>query len=297
MTGLDRRERRREQWIRIDGAADEARLESALVDRARTSPARGADVEGPRVSVVIPALNEESNLPHVLPRLEQLADEVILVDGRSHDGTCEVARRLRPDIRIVTQDGRGKGNALSIGFAAATGDIIVMLDADGSTDPAEIPSFVGALLAGADFAKGSRFLQGAGTTDMEFYRRMGNAGFVKLVRLLFGGRYSDLCYGYNAFWRDVLPALGLNGDGFEIETMMNIRALKAGLHVVEVASHEGRRVHGVSRLRTIPDGWRVLGTIFRERFATGKPSRLRPLAPTAPQPASDATPEYAELDY
>ena len=75
---------------------------------------------------------------------------------------------------------------------------------------------------------------------MPFYRRWGNSTFVLLVRLLFGGRYTDLCYGYNAFWADVVPALRLNADGFEIETMMNIRALRAGLNVVEVASQKGR---------------------------------------------------------
>ena len=217
-----------------------------------------------RVAVVIPALNEAENLPHVLPRIPNWVHEVILVDGHSTDNTVEIARQLWPDIRIIPQEGKGKGAALRSGFAAATGDIIVMLDADGSTDPAELPVYCAALRAGADFAKGSRFLQGGGTTDMPFYRRLGNWVFVLLVRLLFGGRYSDLCYGYNAFWRRVLPLLNLDADGFEIETMMNVRALRAGLKVVEVPSFEAERVHGVGRLRTIPDGWRVLKTIFRE---------------------------------
>src|SRR5438874_3464109 len=115
------------------------------------------------VSVVIPALNEADCLPHVLPRLPAWVDEVLLVDGQSTDGTVDIARRLRPDVRIVAQQGRGKGAALRTGLMQATGDIIVTLDADGSTDPSEIPAFVGALLAGADFAKGSRFLQGAGS--------------------------------------------------------------------------------------------------------------------------------------
>jgi glycosyltransferase involved in cell wall biosynthesis len=266
----ERRASRREREL-VDGwRAVDTQLDHALI--GRTNGTRPKVEPRPRVSVVIPTLNEAANLPHVLPRLDGLADEVILVDGGSVDGTCDVARALRADIRTLKQDGCGKGNALSIGFAAATGDIIVAIDADGSTDPAEIPSFVGALLAGADFAKGSRFLEGGGTADMEFYRRLGNSSFVALVRLLFGGRYTDLCYGYNAFWRDVLPVLGLNGDGFEIETMMNIRALRARLNVVEVASCEGRRVHGTSRLRTIPDGWRVLRTIFRERFSTARDS-------------------------
>jgi len=226
-----------------------------------------------RVSVVIPALNEAENLPHVLPRIPIGVDEVVLVDGNSKDRTVEVARELLPTIRIVQQQGRGKGAALRTGFAAATGDIIVMLDADGSTDPAEIPYFVGALLAGADFVKGSRFLHGGGTADMPLYRKLGNMSFVMLVRSLFGGRYTDLCYGYNAFWRHVLPHLELDGDGFEIETMMNVRALRNGLRIMEVPSFEAKRVYGSSRLRTIPDGWRVVVTIIKEGT---KPRQARP---------------------
>jgi glycosyltransferase involved in cell wall biosynthesis len=219
------------------------------------------------VSVVIPALNEAENLPYVLPLIPSWVDEVLLVDGHSTDGTVEVAQKLLPDIRIVCQEGRGKGAALRSGFAAATGDIIIMMDADGSTDPAEIPLFCAALLHGADFVKGSRFLQGAGTADMELHRMLGNLVFVMSVRLLFGGNFSDLCYGYNAFWRRTLPSLQLDGDGFEIETMMNVRALRVGLKVAEVPSFEHKRRHGSSRLRAIPDGWRVLRTILKERLA------------------------------
>ena len=217
-----------------------------------------------RVSVVIPALNEADNLAHVLPRVPRWIHELILVDGHSTDNTVAVARAFWPDVRVVQEAGRGKGAALRTGFAAATGDVIVMLDADGSTAPEEIPAYVGALLAGADFAKGSRFAQGGGTADMPLHRKFGNWCFVLAVRLLFGGRYSDLCYGYNAFWTWVVPCLNLSVDGFEIETSMNIRALQAGLKVAEVPSFESPRVHGVGRLRTIPDGWRVLKTILRE---------------------------------
>jgi glycosyltransferase involved in cell wall biosynthesis len=220
----------------------------------------------PTVSVVIPALNEADNLPYVLPRIPSWVHEVLVVDGHSTDDTLEAACSLYPNVRRVEQVGRGKGAALRSGFAAATGDIIVMMDADGSMEPGEISAFYGALLAGADFAKGSRFAQGGGTTDMPFYRQLGNLGFTWLVRLFFGGRYSDLLYGYNAFWQRTLPLLNLNADGFEIETMMNIRALRAGLKVAEVPSFEAPRVVGVGRLRTFPDGWRVMKTIFRERF-------------------------------
>lgn len=233
----------------------------------------------PRVSVIIPALNESENLQFVLPRIPSGVHEIILVDDHCTDDTAEVAQRLLSSIRIVRNERiPGKGNALQAGFNAATGDILVALDADGSSAPEEIPLFVGALLAGADFAKGSRFIQGGGTSDMPWHRIWGNRVFVYSVRALFGGRYTDLCYGFNAFWSHILPVLQLDGDGFEIETMMNIRALRAGLKVSEVPSFESARVHGVGRLLTLPDGWRVLKTIWRERTmppALATPPALR----------------------
>jgi glycosyltransferase involved in cell wall biosynthesis len=249
----------------VPAARTTEQREQATTDRRQRGLRREDPLSGVRISVIIPAMNEAENLPHVLPRIPGAVHEVLLVDGHSTDNTIAVARHLWPSIRIIQQVGRGKGAALRSGFEAATGDVIVMLDADGSTDPSEIPYFVMALLAGAEFVKGSRFLHGGGTADMPFYRMLGNLGFVLLVRCIFGGRYTDLCYGYNAFWRRVLPKLQLNGDGFEIETMMNLRALAVGLRVVEVPSFEAKRIYGSSRLRTIPDGWRVIQTILRER--------------------------------
>jgi Glycosyl transferase family 2 len=237
--------------------------------------------DGVTVSVVVPTLNEVRNLPFVLPRIPAWVDQVVLVDGGSEDGTVEVARALIPEIDVVREFRPGKGAALQAGFRAAHGDIIVTLDADGSADPAEIPAFVGCLLAGADYAKGSRFAQGGGTKDMELLRRAGNWGLKVLVQLAFGGRYSDLCYGYNAFWRHVLPVIDGDADGFEIETLMNVRVLAARLRVAEVASHEEARIHGESHLNTFRDGFRVLRMIVRERRrAIG----ARPAAPALPSP-------------
>jgi glycosyltransferase involved in cell wall biosynthesis len=243
----------------------------------------------PTVSVVIPALNEERNLPHVFARLPQDIDEVIVVDGGSVDRTVEVARELRPDAVIVQQTRTGKGNALACGFAACTGDIIVMIDADGSTDPAEIPLFVAELMAGADFVKGSRFAKGGHSHDITALRKLGNDGLNLVVNVLFGTRFTDLCYGYNAFWRRVVPALQLPattlprpldggklwGDGFEIETMINIRAAVDGMTVGEVASIEHARIHGETNLNTFRDGFRVLRTIFSE---FGRMRRQRTIA-------------------
>ncbi len=233
----------------------------------------------PTVSLVIPAKNEARNLPSVLSALPAGLHEVILVDGQSTDDTVAVARAWCPGIIVIEQSRQGKGNALACGFAAATGDFLVMLDADGSTDPEEIPRFVAALTHGADFAKGSRFMPGAGSSDISRLRQAGNYWLSKIVNLLYGTRYTDLCYGYNAFRRDCLGAIGLDasaradtdptqmrwGDGFEVETLINVRIAKAGLRVFEVPSFESRRVFGKSNLNAFSDGLRVLRTIHIER--------------------------------
>jgi glycosyltransferase involved in cell wall biosynthesis len=231
----------------------------------------------PRISVVVPARNEAANLPHVLAALPPEVFEVILVDGHSSDDTVAVALATRPDIRVIEQTRKGKGNALACGFAAVRGDIVVMLDADGSADPQEIPRYVRTLLDGADFAKGTRFAVGGGSSDLTRLRSLGNHVLNLLVNILFGTRYTDLCYGYNAFWTRCLPTLGLHagterqdkklwGDGFEIETIINTRIAKGHLKVVEVPSFELERIYGVSNLNTWRDGFRVLRAAVTERF-------------------------------
>ncbi|MBM9466737.1 glycosyltransferase family 2 protein [Nakamurella leprariae] len=237
----------------------------------------------PKISIVVPARNEARNLEVVLPALPSGA-EIIVVDGHSVDDSAEVVRRVRPDARFVGQTRKGKGNALAVGFAEATGDIIVMFDADGSADVAEIDRFVEALLAGADFAKGSRVLAGGGSTDITVIRSLGNRGLTLLTNVVFRTRYTDLCYGYNAFWSDVLPHLDLPlphptdtpqwGDGFEIETMINTRVATARLRVAEVPSIEQDRLFGESNLHAVRDGLRVLRTIVTERWRT-LPGRSR----------------------
>ncbi|HEY2237900.1 MAG TPA: glycosyltransferase family 2 protein [Streptosporangiaceae bacterium] len=234
----------------------------------------------PRVSVVIPALNEARNLPHVFASMPPDIHEVILVDGCSVDGTADVARALWPGVHIVTQTRTGKGNALACGFARTTGDIIAAVDADGSADPAEIPRFVQALVDGADFAKGTRFGPGGGSSDLTRLRRAGNHVLTALFNWVYGCRYSDLCYGFNVFWRRHAGALGLDsgspapaggtrlwGDGFEIETLIHVRVAQAGLVVAEVPSFEHARVFGASNLNAVRDGLRVLRTIMTERRA------------------------------
>jgi glycosyltransferase involved in cell wall biosynthesis len=251
-----------------------------LEQERRAGGGRRGNFRATRVSVVIPALNEARNLRHVLTNLPDGLFEVLLVPGSSTDNTVEVARTLQPEVRVIRQTRNGKGNALACAFAACLGDIVITLDADGSANPQEIPAFVGALLSGADFAKGTRFIQGGGSHDMTALRQLGNWGLTRLANLLHGTHYSDLCYGYNAFWRRCLPQMNVDIDGFEVETLINLRAAKSGLRVTEVASFELERIHGRSNLKTFRDGWRVLGTILREwvprrqRIAHTPPGRL-----------------------
>ena len=240
-------------------------------------------VPAPKISVVIPTLNEAANLPHVFARIPSDVSEIIIVDGLSTDDTVKVAELLNPDTRIVLQNRRGKGNALACGFAAARGEIIVMIDADGSTDPAEIPQFIAPLLQGADFVKGSRFIEGGGSADITRLRSLGARALCETVNLLFRTGYTDLCYGYSAFWRDSLPYLHIDCDGFEVETVINVRAAKAGLSIVEVASYEHERLSGSSNLHAWRDGKRVIKTIFRERFSS------------LPEPGDKWRPAYDEV--
>jgi len=264
-----------------DRANGFAAVTEAPVDAARAPARRFERTRFPRpkhvgVSCVIPAMNEARNIGWVLERLPDLIDEVVLIDGDSTDDTVAVSLSVRPDIRVVGQERRGKGAALRAGFEAARGDTIVMIDADRSMDPVEIPQFLALLDEGFDLVKGSRFMEGAGTTDMEMVRRFGNAVLRDMVNVLFRASFTDLCYGFIAFRREALPQLDLRTDGFEIETEIVVRALKAGLRVGEVPSFEAPRGHGESNLRTWRDGSRVAHTLLRHRFARRPEGRLRP---------------------
>jgi glycosyltransferase involved in cell wall biosynthesis len=222
------------------------------------------------VSVVIPTLNEAANLPWVLRRVPAWVHEIVVVDGLSTDDTVAVARASRPEVEIILETQPGKGAAMRSGFAAATGDIVVAMDADGSTDPRELPAFVGVLMSGADVALGSRFAVGGGTSDMELHRKVGNHALRHVVQVAFNARYSDLCYGYMAFWRDVLPLLDCPFDGFEIETVLHIRARQHRLNVAEVPSYEAPRISGTSNLNAFRDGMLILRTILRHRYGRSR---------------------------
>jgi glycosyltransferase involved in cell wall biosynthesis len=236
----------------------------SLAPSADRAQFRSHDGATPTVAVVIPTLNEAENITHVLSRIPEWVSEVIIVDGYSTDDTVLVAKQFRSDVSIIFQTGKGKGDAIAAGAQAATSDIVVLLDADGSTDPAEIPRFVAALRTGADFVKGSRFITGGGSADITWIRKLGNRGLATLVNRLFGSKFTDLCYGYFAFWRRCLPDLNIDCEGFEVEALVALRALRSNIRIAEVASFETPRMSGTSKLAARRDGIRILRTILSE---------------------------------
>jgi glycosyltransferase involved in cell wall biosynthesis len=238
----------------------------SVIRNSRSKRARTAlTTKTPTVSLVIPVRNEARNIAWVLEQIADDVDEIILVDGDSTDATLITAFRCRPDIRVLPQEGVGKGSALRTGFLAATGDIIVMMDADGSMSPQEIRHYVHFLANGYDFVKGSRFIGGGGSLDITRFRRLGNRFLLGVFNTLYGGELTDLCYGFCAFHRRYLEHLALTATGFEIEAEMTVRAMQAGLRIAEVPSLEMPRRAGKSNLHAIRDGWRVLNTVVGGR--------------------------------
>jgi len=221
-------------------------------------------VEHPRISVVICTLNEEGNLPKVLPKIPRWVDEIILVDGHSTDNTVCVAKNILPTIRILYQHGRGKDDAMKHGFRNATGDIIITLDADGSTDPVQIPKFVNPLLKGYDFTKGSRFLEV--NPSMPLHRKLGNKMLVALTNVLYGTKYTDVCCGYNAFWKKCLNKINLFDDHFDYEPVLHVKIKKAGLRVAEVQCGDRGRISGDSKLPMLTQGLKAAISILHQRL-------------------------------
>jgi glycosyltransferase involved in cell wall biosynthesis len=249
------------------------RRRTALSSDLAAGPETARDFEHSRptlenvtVSVIIPTLNEAGNLPYVLNTVPTWVNDVVVVDGRSKDDTERVARVLRPDLQIVQQQRPGKGAAIRAGLEVAKGDILIVMDADGSMNGAEIAAFRDALLNGADYVKGSRFAPGGGSVDITKMRRFGDRGICLLIRLLFGAHFTDGTYGFKGLWRDCLEAIPIDTDGFEVELLIDIRAHRASLKTVEVPCFETMRIHGNSNLNAFKDGLRCFRVIVRERL-------------------------------
>lgn len=239
------------QWIQRVGKMD---TESRKMDK-------------PTISVIICTRNEADNLPAVLPHIPKWVNEVVLVDNGSTDNTVEVARKLYPKIKVAYQWREGKGDTLKLGILKAEGGIVVTLDGDGANDPSEMMDFIKPLLRGYDFAKGTRFLHGF-PKHKRRHRAFGNWVIVTLFNILFRKKYTDLCSGYNAFWRKrTLTTLSpWTKDSFENEPFINSRIARKGLKVIEVPHTELPRKHGEIKESSWRQGFKAVKSIIRERL-------------------------------
>lgn len=217
-----------------------------------------------RISLVIPTLNECPNIKHVFSNIPEFIDEIVVVDGNSVDGTRDEINKYRNDAKIIIENRHGKGQALKTGFANASGDIIVIMDADGSHDMKEMPMLLEPVLDGYDASHGSRMLPGGGSDDITPFRSLGNKIFVSLVNYMYGSQYTDLCYGYRAFKKEAIEKMNCKRNGFDIETEQSVRIAKAGIKVKEIPSFESNRMHGNSNLNALKDGWKILDVIVKE---------------------------------
>ena len=221
-----------------------------------------------RIKVIIPTLNEEKNIGDIINRLQGIGlHDILVIDGNSRDNTAEFAHKF--GAKILIQNGHGKGSGLREAFEKVLdADVIVMIDADGSMAPEELPSFIDMLDSGADIVKGSRLLHPGNSDDFTAVRRIGNKILTGVTNFLFLTKYTDLCYGYMVFKKETLEKLSilLTGNEFEIETEICIKAKTLGLKVFEIPSYEHSRCHGGSNLRTFKDGLSILKMILTEFF-------------------------------
>lgn len=232
---------------------------------ANTSRNRLAD--SPRVTVIIPTLNEEKNLPHVLPRIPSIVDEILIVDGHSTDNTVKVATEIMPNIRVIIQDGEGKGDAITCGAKVAIGDYFLVLDADGSQEPEEIPLYIEKVKEGYDLVKGSRYLPGARTEDETLFRKIIIKIAQTVANKLWKTKFSDICYGVFLIDRKKYLNLNIKSSGFDIEWELMAKAARKGLKVAEVPAVEKERIHGKSHLSWWHDGWVIAKAVFRESLS------------------------------
>lgn len=218
-----------------------------------------------KITVAIIARDEEATIGRAIQGVKAHAQELLVIDGGSRDRTREIAGSS--GAVVFSDDGRGKGSGVRLAIQKARGDILVLMDADGSHQASDIPSLARPIIEGeADMVIASRLRGGSdefhGTLD-NIIRQAGGA----LISLMLNWRWkadiTDCENGFRAIDIKKARELGLKANDFLIEQEMVVRALKRGLRITEIASHEYSRQGGESKLKT-SQGWKFLGHIIKE---------------------------------
>jgi glycosyltransferase involved in cell wall biosynthesis len=225
------------------------------------------------LSVIIPCYNEAATIEEVVNRVEAvgLADEIIIVDDGSADGTRDILRRMeseaRPGVRILYHEhNQGKGAALVTGFRAATSDIFLIQDADYEYDPREYPQLLKPLHEGiAKVVYGSRFLGGP-RKAMNFWNMVANKSLTLATNVLYNAILSDMETGYKVFRSEVVRGMTIHARGFEFEPEFTAKVLKQGLRIYEVPiSYNGREWTEGKKIKWT-DAPIALWTLLKYRF-------------------------------
>jgi dolichol-phosphate mannosyltransferase len=222
-----------------------------------------------KTSIIVPAYNEEKTIKNIINSVKPYGDEIILVGARkSTDNTIKIAKRLR--VKVVIDNGKGKGDALRVGAKAANEDILVFIDADGSHKPKDIPKIVKPIKEGkADMVIGSRFLGGSeelhGTFN-KFLRMFFSMCIAQIINTRFRTAIGDTQNGFRAIRKDAFLDLDTKANIFDIETEMVMKCYKKGYKILEVPAMEYRRTHGKSGINLwrmgIVYAWRVFVNLF-----------------------------------
>jgi dolichol-phosphate mannosyltransferase len=208
-------------------------------------------IENHLITIIIPTLNEEETIATVIEQCKRYGDEIIVVDGHSTDKTKDIAATL--GVKVIIDNGTGKGAALRQALSIASGDIVVFIDADGSHDPLDIPKIIQPIADGkADHVTGSRIL--GGSSELfggfnEFMRLAGSSFITECINWRFNTKISDSQNGFRAIKREVANKLDLQERITTIEQEMVMKTLKKGYVLAEVPSHEHRRIVGDSKIK------------------------------------------------
>jgi glycosyltransferase involved in cell wall biosynthesis len=238
-----------------------------------------------KLSIVIPVRNERDTVIPLIQRVRAvdcgMPAEIIVVDGASTDGTREALTSLppTPDLVLVLEDAaRGKGRAVRTGFERATGDIVMVQDADLELDPSEIPLLLVPIVAGrTDVVFGSRFKgRGRGRTPLVGYA--GNFALTWATNILYLARLTDILTCYKVMHADVARSLDLRCNGFDLDAEITCRLLRDGHRIVEVpVTYEPRSVDEGKKLSPSV-GWSVLRAIIRTRFTRARSTPIASLS-------------------